>query len=1439
MIDEAEVRPEKSDTNMKRRKVVPSTPPKERRLNDNDITAETILKSPQKQSSTYFNSSNNLHNNLSLSSQINNDINSNQSSRGRSILSSESISQVKTQEVSPFRRLSPTRKGRSESPTNSGKRFSLVQLSPRRKNNKLQQLNHAIERENLNIKTGGRRLYISKLTLTNFKSYANEQVIGPFNENFTAVIGPNGSGKSNVIDSMLFVFGFRANKLRQGKLSELIHKSETYPDLGFCSVDVHFKYNFTNEIIANQQETDELVVTRKAFKNNSSKYYVNGKESTYAKVTELLKKEGIDLDHKRFLILQGEVESIAQMKPKAEKEGEEGILEYLEDIIGTSKYKGEIDTSLTNLESLNEICFEKDNRLKIVEREMKSLEAGKDASIVYLKLEREYVILKSNLIQHKKLLLGKNLNEITFQKNEVGEKLKTAVIKETEIKDINTSLKKNISENLKVIKELKDEEKIIDDKISSLSKKKIEAEENKKNHQKTQDKNKSTLDSNKKLLESLEREINKSKVSIEESLEQTENLLVKINNEKSVYQTEKTQLQEKSTHLSQQITALEQEIEPAEQRIAHLESESALQREEVELIHKRKETSSETVKILENKKVIAERKFVENESEIKKVLSSLSQIQETIKEKETKLIESEKSYKNLHESYLKQKQVLTEAKNLYSFNENSSKVIKALFKLQEQGRIKGFHGRLGDLGVINAKYDIAISTAAPRLNDILVDTVECAQTCIEYLRSNHLGYARFILLDKLPNFNNGINQSFEFLPDETFRLFDLIHSADKLFLPAFYSVMRDTIVTNSLGEANKIAYGGQKRYRVVTRDGKLIDISGTMSGGGRQKFKGLMRLNNETTDGSDNKDSFFMTSVQINNMEQKFKNTEEEYESNSFIRSETLNIVEKIKSEIPDMQIKQSTLQFETESLKSEIESYEKQLRQLKKQENSNDILAAENITKLMAAIENNNNEILLIKDKIKPNTFKINDLKEKINKLGGFELENKFKFIATLESEKNKVEKFVKKHKISIKKNKAEIERLKKNNDKLAFDLNSATNNLSFYNNVITDCNNRIDENISFKESVSQRLKKSKIDNDELTSDVLHKEQILLEVKKEVNDLNAKLDDLNDKIKKVKVQLNQQDALLAELKIRDAYESLKILNCLPKSDSSYMARNEDQMDVEMDAEKEDHNLEHEISEKMLIEDNADKQQVAIPEPPVDFMSHTDYLKLPILLAETSDEMNPILIEEKIEKIKHELDSASVNIASLEDYVVKFKSFKLKEIDLNEALQKKDEIKEQSEQLKKQRYDEFIQGFNIISQSLKEMYQMITMGGNAELELVDSLDPFSEGILFSVMPPKKSWRNISNLSGGEKTLSSLALVFALHNYKPTPIYIMDEIDAALDFKNVSIVANYIKDKTKDAQFVVISLRDNMFELSERLIGIYKNQNMTRSTTLENVDFIHS
>lgn len=85
------------------------------------------------------------------------------------------------------------------------------------------------------------RIVITYLILNNFKSYAGRQDVGPFHATFSSVVGPNGSGKSNVIDSLLFVFGFRASKMRQGKLSALIHNSAQYPDLDHCEVAVHFQ----------------------------------------------------------------------------------------------------------------------------------------------------------------------------------------------------------------------------------------------------------------------------------------------------------------------------------------------------------------------------------------------------------------------------------------------------------------------------------------------------------------------------------------------------------------------------------------------------------------------------------------------------------------------------------------------------------------------------------------------------------------------------------------------------------------------------------------------------------------------------------------------------------------------------------------------------------------------------------------------------------------------------------------------------------------------------------------------------------------------------------------------------------------------------------------------------------------------------------------------
>jgi chromosome segregation ATPase len=232
----------------------------------------------------------------------------------------------------------------------------------------------------------------------------------------------------------------------------------------------------------------------------------------------------------------------------------------------------------------------------------------------------------------------------------------------------------------------------------------------------------------------------------------------------------------------------------------------------------------------------------------------------------------------------------------------------------------------------------------------------------------------------------------------------------------------------------------------------------------------------------------------------------------------------------------------------------------------------------------------------------------------------------------------------------------------------------------------------------------------------------------------------------------------------------------------------------------------------------------------------SDVPPLPVPGDDELAQLSKKTVQRQIVTLESAINGMKPNMAAIDRWREKSAEYASRQSELQALTERRDALRLEMDSLRKRRLDEFMAGFGIITMKLKEMYQMITLGGDAELELVDSLDPFSEGIVFSVRPPKKSWKQISNLSGGEKTLSSLALVFALHHYKPSPLYVMDEIDAALDFKNVSIVGNWIKERTKNAQFLIISLRNYMFELAEKLVGIYKVDDCTRSVTITPRDF---
>lgn len=271
----------------------------------------------------------------------------------------------------------------------------------------------------------GPRLIISNIVIENFKSYAGKVELGPFHQCISAVIGPNGSGKSNVIDAMLFVFGYRAQKLRLKKLSALIHSSSKATKVNSCTVYVIFKrIEDTTNDVCNEVPGSEFVVSRTAFQDNSSYYSINDRRTNFKEVAKLLKDHAIDLQHNRFLILQGEVESIAMMKPKAAIPAECGLLEYLEDIIGTSRYKEPLEKIFALLEVLNEERTQKHNRCKLAEREMKDLEQPMKEAVDYLRKENQLTRIYNTQYQKKIYELRQKLKKFEERHEKYDEELK-------------------------------------------------------------------------------------------------------------------------------------------------------------------------------------------------------------------------------------------------------------------------------------------------------------------------------------------------------------------------------------------------------------------------------------------------------------------------------------------------------------------------------------------------------------------------------------------------------------------------------------------------------------------------------------------------------------------------------------------------------------------------------------------------------------------------------------------------------------------------------------------------------------------------------------------------------------------------------------------------------------------------------------------------------
>ena len=1227
------------------------------------------------------------------------------------------------------------------------------------------------------------RLLIEKVVLKNFKSYAGEKTIGPFHTNLTSVVGPNGSGKSNLLESLLFAFGKRARKMRLKKLSELIHHSHNFPNLTEASVEVYFLNIIDTDTGYSEVPNSRLVLLRLVRANSSSEYRLNGKLSSFEEVTSTLKFRGIDLEHNRFLILQGEVEQIAMMKPKAPPgdDNKTGLLEYLEEIIGTDQYVPDIERAEKELETIGDEVASKKMRVEEAKKITDQLEGPMKEAVAYIELEKEclqFKSLKCRLEKHKKVMKTTEVNSLIQGLDEQLLNIE---------KDFNDKKKENeqaIQEYEKKANEIKNidkqRQKLEVELTDLVNIENVAAEESKKL--------KSLLNQLEKDKQINEKRISDIKIDIEElekKIPTTSSDLETIKERKTIIEKEfsikSNQVQVITEALQKEKNSLDSETQPIKRTLMKAKAEKDAKVKEIEFLTKEIENGDfEKEKILKSLEEIDENLKKQN-SEILSLKKNFEKNAKSLEIKNKEIqelnVEIEKNSKNLRDL---KNSVLTAEREEKKFYENKGKISEIL-RAKMEGVLTGLHGRLGDLGQISGVYDAAVSSAFGGLDNIVVDSVSNGDELLRFVREKRLGKVTIIVLEKTIVDERRMN-NFTSPASNAIRLFDHIKFNDNKFKAAFYSVFGDTLFTENIEDARKIAFG-EKRFKVVTSNGNIINPSGEMRGFS-QPFRGKMRLVGSNT-----------SVVNIDNLETLKKEQNKVFE---FL--EALNVqrnqkeAEFYSEKNSERQLKQQINLQENEissknERKSNLNERLKVLESRSLDEIRGSILS---LTKIVEQSEINNSKLEKI---ISKKNQQILEIEKKIEEAAGEDFKALKTLLKTLQTDEENLEKESSKLHATYAQRQKDLEKYSKQFKKIDEEVFENSKNFE-------ECKKKRNEYKEQAMGLAENLKKIEESLEERKNLIfmLKNQQEL--IKKEFDQILASRDF-------VKQEKKEKLGHLRHLEIEIQRWQTKLENFITEYNNLIEEYSPFYTGIEIDPI-----IDHQNKKNKNYDERLSLRK------PVDWVcSEEDLFSL----------VDKLFTIEEIEKtLETELSLSSPNLKIIEDYKTHLLEKNSKENDLNEAKIQETELKTLYNDYKNKRLTEFTRGFREISNKLREMYRLLTRGGDAELELADSTDPFSEGIVFTVRPPNKSWKKMANLSGGEKTLSSLALVFALHHYKPNALYVMDEVDAALDFQNVSIIAGYIKGQTKNAQCIVVSLSYQMFEVADQLVGIYKTKDVSHS-----------
>lgn len=340
-----------------------------------------------------------------------------------------------------------------------------------------------------------------------------------------------------------------------------------------------------------------------------------------------------------------------------------------------------------------------------------------------------------------------------------------------------------------------------------------------------------------------------------------------------------------------------------------------------------------------------------------------------------------------------------------------------------------------------------------------------------------------------------------------------------------------------------------------------------------------------------------------------------------------------------------------------------------------------------------------------------------------------------------------------------------------------------------------------------------------------LHEELGALEESK--GNASAEIQNKEKQIEELRATIEESKELFAEIE-EDIRRCTKEKEELTQKNKAFIVKREELSKHMSELDKEVFRLE---SRRETYEEQSEKQMNYMWEEYEITYGHAQELR-------NENMTNLAVMKKRIQELKGEIRGlGSVNVNAIEDYKNVSERYEFLKVQHDDLVEAEATLVQIIEELDAAMRKQFAEQFEKISTEFDKVFKILFGGGKGTLELLDDEDILEAGIKIIAQPPGKKLQNMMQLSGGEKALTAISLLFAIQNLKPSPFCLLDEIEAALDDSNVTRFAQYLHKLTKNTQFIVITHRRGTMTAADRLYGITMQEKGI--STLVSVDLLEN